>query len=227
MIYKRLITILLIFISIETICFSENSILDKDKNILDINKQFINALTSKNPETRFEGAEAIREQYEQLVDELIKLVTVRLKSIPLQEPDNSEYIQYYSKYLAIRLLGDLHTNKAVSVLLDNLEYQNTIIALSSPSYDIAGLYPSAEALAKIGSPAVIPTIKKLGKFNKNEVGHKICCWILRDILGAKLAKASVQITIDETLNTEVKRNLNDAIPILNTYIEEDANSFKP
>ena len=131
------------------------------------------------------------------------------------------------EYLAIVLLGDIEANKAVPVLLDNLEYKNIYVVYSGSYTDPERLYPSAIALTKIGTPVIEPTIKKLSKFNKNEAGHKICCWILKEILGAKLAKASVQIAIDETLNVIEKQNLNDAISIINTYVEEEATTFKP
>jgi hypothetical protein len=227
MISKRFITLLLICFSIETFCFSENSILKKDETILDINKQFIDALMSKNPVVRFEGFEAVKKQYKQLVEELIKLASVKFESVPINDPNNSEYIKYYDKYYAIVLLGDIEANKAVPVLLDNLEFKNKYYVFGDSYTDPERLYPSAVALTKIGAYAIRPTIKKLGKYSKNQVGQKICCWILKEVLGAKLAKASIQIAIEETTNVSEKQNLKDTIPILDTYIEEEASSYKP
>lgn len=224
--YKRLITII-ICISIQTVCFSGNDITEKNKDILSINREFIDALMSKNFEERSNGVQSVKLQYNQLVDELIKLAAIKLDSVPPLDPNNSEYIKYNAKYLAIVLLGDIEANKSVPILLDNLEYKNEYYVYSGSYTDPERLYPSALALAKIGASSVRPIIKKLSEYKKEQIGQNICCWILKEILSAKLAKASIQITIDGTLNVTAKQNLNDAMSIMDTYIKEDENTYKP
>jgi hypothetical protein len=173
-----------------------------------------------NQQEREKGAEAIREQHQQLIRELIELADVKVKHVPSKSTQDVEYIRHAAKHLTIVLLGDLHAVEAVPVLLDNLEYRNPNILVVTSYLEEGQLYPAAEALSKIGMPSVGPVIDKLGRYGEQEKGHSICRWIIREILGPRLGKVRLEMAIEETKDETVKKNLTAALPYFKTLKEK-------
>jgi hypothetical protein len=77
-----------------------------------------------------------------------------------------------------------------------------------------------EALSKIGMPAVGPTIKQLGSSAPNSEGGQLCCWIIKDVLGARLAKVRLEIAIEDARDPTAKQNLTAALPYFKTQKEK-------
>ena len=180
----------------------------------------IAGLTTNNRKEREKAAEDIRAQRADLIKQLLEFAGEKVE----QHPDNPEpfYPWHDSKHLAILLLGDLRAVEAIPVLLENLEYENPRKLWSL--VDIGGGHPAAEALSKIGMPAVGPTINKLGAYPPEARVNLVCRWILREILGARLARLRLQIAIEETRDEAVKRNLSAAaaLPYFKTPEEKAA-----
>jgi len=70
--------------------------------------------------------------------------------------------------------------------------------------------------------AVGPTINKLGAYAPNSKGSELCCWLLKKILGVKLARLRLQTAIEETRDEAVKQNLTAALPYFKTNQEKAA-----
>jgi hypothetical protein len=170
---------------------------------------------------QIDAAQAIRQKWSDTISQLIQSASRGVKPLSLSDPENIRYPRHDSKHLSILLLGDIRAVEAVPVLLDNLEYHNPR-ELAGSYQDVNGLYPAAEALSKIGMPAVGPTIKKLGDYAPNSKGSEICCWILKKILGVRLARLRLQIAIEETRDEAVKKNLSAALPYFKTDQEKAA-----
>jgi hypothetical protein len=67
-----------------------------------------------------------------------------------------------------------------------------------------------------------PTINKLGAYPPEARGNLVCRWILREILGVRLARLSLQIAIEETKDETVKTTLTAALPYFKTEQEKAA-----
>ena len=182
-------------------------------------QKYISALTGENLKDREKAAEAIRKEHAELIKQLIELAG---KEAERSHPEDveSSYLWHDSKHLAMLLLGDLHAVEAVSVLLENLEYKNPNSIYVYEPLDKGGWYPAAAALSKIGMPAVGPTIEKLGSYAPKSKGSELCCWVVKKILGIKLARLRVQIAIEEARDTNVKQNLAAALPYFKTEQEK-------
>lgn len=220
---KLKVTLLAIFLSIAVISVLATGLLASDKSSLDdeviaieMNKtKYISELTSENIEERERAAESIRIDHKELIKLLLQLASKNVE--PLSSSDQlfpAVYPWHDSKHLSILLLGDLRAIEAVPILLENLEYINPKTLSGTIPKMLA--YPAAEALSKIGMPAVDPTIKKLNEYESNSEGSNTCCWILQKILGVKLAKARIQIAIDETKEENIKKNLQNALSFIET-----------
>lgn len=172
-------------------------------------------LEAEKREDREKASELILKQHQRLVQHLIELSD---KPDPLEF---SPYEWHNSKHLAILLLGDLRAVEAVHVLLEHLEYKNPRNIMGS-YMDLGGYFPAAEALSKIGMSAVRPTIEKLGSYTKDSQGRRLCCWILKEILGVRLARVRLQIAIEESRDSAVKKNLTAALPYFKTDQERAA-----
>lgn len=164
-------------------------------------------------EERERTAEVIRNEHLQLIRCLIKL------SAKEDDFKFSYYDWHDSKHLAILLLGDMRSADSVPVMLGNLEYRNPL-ELAGSYMDVGGWYPTAEALSKIGMPAVGPVIDKLGRYSEQEKGHSICCWIIKEILGPRLGKVRLEMAIEDTKDETVKKNLTAALPYFKTEKEK-------
>jgi HEAT repeat protein len=220
---NRIIIKLIIYISISTVCLSDvNKMQTSFDELLEDSKLLIDTLKSSNERDREKANKVIREQHEQLIDELIEIVSEKLEPNPSRTIQDNDYIRHHTKYMAIIVLGDLRSIKAVPMLLENLEYKNPNILVVTSYLEEGQLYIAAEALSKIGMPAVGPTLDKLCKYEKDERGRRICCWILKKILGDRLAQLRLQIAIEETRDEAVKKNLIAALPYFKTEQEKAA-----
>jgi HEAT repeat protein len=182
----------------------------------DESKLVVDALKSSNRQDRKEADKAIREQHKQLIDELVKMAAQQVKPTPSRSAQDSEYVRHQAKYTAINLLGDLRAVEAVPVLLANLEYINPDIVVVGSLVEEGQRYIAAEALSKVGMPAVKPIIDKLGEYDKDALGRRLCCWSLKRILGDRLSQLRLQIAIEETRSETAKANLKAALPYFRT-----------
>jgi len=185
-------------------------------------RQDVSGLTAKNLQDREKAAEAIRKQRAELIKKLVGFAAEKVKPLPSSDPRFIEYPWHDSKHLAILLLGDLRAAEGVSVLLDNLGYKNPKTLYVDEPLDKGGWYPAAEALSKIGMPAVGSIIDKLGVSAQKSKSSELCCWVLKKILGVKLARLRLQIDIEETRDEAVKNNLTAVLPYFKTEQEKAA-----
>ena len=204
------IAILFTMLSVETVCFPADDFLEID----------IDRLKSNNKKDRENVAESIRIQRKRLIEQLIELASQKVNSSPAKTSQDIDYISHHCKQLSLQLLGDLRASESVTVLLHNLEYQNPNVVLISYYVGEGHQYTSAQALSKIGMPAVSPVVDKLGKYSEKEKGHSICCWIIREILGPRLGKIRLEMAIEETKDETVKKNLTAALPNFKTEKEK-------
>lgn len=185
---------------------------NKSQNVTDLN--------AENLKDREKAAEAIRNEHTKLIKQLIQLAKEKVELLPSNDPRFVEYPWHDAKHLSILLLGDLRTVESVSALLDNLEYKNPKSLYVDEPLDKDGWHPAVKALSKIGMPAVEPTIKKLSSYEPKSEGSELCCWILKKILGVRLARLRLQIAIEETRDKAVKTNLVAALPYFKTSQEK-------
>ena len=179
-------------------------------------------LTSENLKDREQTAEAIRNEHTELIKQLIQLAAAKIEPLPSSDLRFIEYPWHDSKHLAILLLGELRATDGVSVLLDNLVYKNPKTLYVDEPLDKGGWHPAVESLSKIGMPAVEPTIKKLSSYEPKSKGSELCCWILKKILGVRLARLRLQIAIEETRDKAVRKNLIETLPYFKTDQEKAA-----
>jgi hypothetical protein len=177
-------------------------------------------LMSKDLKHRVIAAERIRNDRDELIKQLIELAREKVEQLPSSDSRFVEYPWHDSKHLATLLLGELRATQAVPVLLDNIEYKNARLRYVDEPLDQGGWYPAAEALSKIGIPAVGPTIEKLGSYDKDCFGRELCCWIIKEVLGSKLGKVRLEMAIAETKDETVKKNLTAALPYFKTQQEK-------
>ena len=217
---KTQIIKLTVCISISILCLSFGNTKQSNTNTSqDDIRQYINGLQSKDSNEREKANKSVREYYAQLNDELIKLVSVKLEPEPSKEVQKKDFSKYYAKELAIVLLGDMRSAKAVPVLMENLEYSNPFsgyLGGASSSLPIGSGNSAAGSLVKIGLPAVELIMEKFSHFGMNDRGSEICCGILKAILGINLAKARIQIDIDGTKDETIKKNLKDVLSFIET-----------
>ena len=168
------------------------------------------SLKAEEQGVRQSAFEAILSEHSQLIKQLVELAGQKVERTHPNDPTSS-YPWRDKKHLSIVLLGDLRAEDAIPVLLENFEYENAWdIIGSSVGIATGGWHPAAEALSKIGMPAIGPTIDKLGSYDTDCLGRELCCWILKEILGVRLARLRLEIAIEETQDEAVKRNLSAA-----------------
>ena len=184
--------------------------------------RYVTGLNAENLTDREHAAEAIRNDHGALIKRLIQLAKEKVEPLPSSDPRFVEYPWHDSKHLSILLLGDLRAVESVHVLLDNLEYKNPKTIVVWEQLDKGGWYPAVESLSKIGMPAVEPTIKKLGSYEPKSKGSDLCCWVLKEILGIKLARYRLQIEIEKTKDPTAKDRLTAALPYFKTDQEKFA-----
>jgi hypothetical protein len=175
----------------------------------------IGQLQAEKRQEREQASEAILKEHGARIQRLIELADT---------PDRDEfrYSDWHdSKHLAILLLAELRAGEAVDVLLEHLEYKNFHDIMTS-YVSLAERHPAAEALSKIGIPAIGPTIEKLGRSAPNSRASQLCCWVIKKVLGAKLARARLEMAIEEARDEAVKQNLKAALPYFKTEQEKAA-----
>jgi len=192
--------------------------MEGDKHITEM---FTN-MTAKDFKERELAAASIRNEYRSIANRLIALAAQEVKPAPPFNPRIKEYPWHDSKHLAIILLGDLRAGDGVPVLLQNLEYINPKTISADESLREIEWYPAVESLCKIGLPAVGPAIKILGELGPDAERSKLCCLLLKETLGVKLARARVQIAIEEARDETAKANLKAALPYFKTEQEKAA-----
>jgi hypothetical protein len=170
---------------------------------------------------REDAAKAILATHAKLIERLIEVAARPGQAIHTAGMPEPAYPWHEPKHLAILLLGDLRASAAVPTLLENLTYMNPR-DLHHGMLDRIGQYPAVESLSKIGMPAVDPTLEKLSTVDPKSRSAELCCWIVREILGVKLARARVQIAIEETRDATAKENLKAALPFFRTPQEKAA-----
>jgi len=178
-------------------------------------------LRSENLKEREKAAEAIRKESVERINHLLEFASEKVQRLYPDDPA-SPYPWHDSKHLATLLLGDLRAIQAVPILLENLEYKNPRSFIQGLLLDQGGWYPAAEALSKIGMPAVGPTIEKLGGYTADSLGHQLCCWVIKEVLGARLGRLRVEIAIEEARDETVRNNLAAVLPYFKTEQEKAA-----
>ena len=172
-------------------------------------------MQAEKRQEREQASDAILKEHRALIKHLIELS---------DKPDRAEfhYSDWHdSKHLAMLLLAELRAAEAVDVLLEHLEYKNFHDIMTS-HVSLWERHPAAEALSKIGMPAIGPTIDKLGRCPPNSRGSQLCSWIIKKVLGAKLARVRLELAIEEAREDAVKQNLKAALPYFKTHEEKAA-----
>jgi len=170
------------------------------------------AFQQQSREGREEAAKSVLQERADLVKDLIQLASTK-DDAPRSPGFPQEGLWHSSKHLAIQLLGDLRASEAVPALLENMCYRNPERAdLPGMIYRYGGeAYPAAMALSKIGMPAVQPLIARLSVPGVAASERTTCLWTMKAILGEKLAKAQLQMSIEETKETSAKAKLESAL----------------
>lgn len=182
----------------------------------------VTRLTSKNQKEREKATETIRNERAELIRDLIGLAG---QEVERWHPDDltSSYPWHDSKHLAILLLGDLRAFEALPVLIENLGYRNPRQrVIDARIVEEGWYYPAAEALSKIGMPAVGSIIDNLGVSAQKSKSSELCCWVLKKILGVRLSRVRLQIAIEETRDEAVKNKLTEALLYFKTEQEKAA-----
>lgn len=125
------------------------------------------------------------------------------------------------KHLAILLLGELRAAEAVPVLMRNIDYVNPRAADGGYALGIPGGYPAVEALIRIGMPSVDAVVKQLRTYKEACEGRRLCCVVLRDILGYNLALARLQMALDQERDEGAKACLSAAATNLKEKMAEE------
>lgn len=178
-------------------------------------------LRSDDRTDREDVANAIRAARAQLIEHLIQLAEEPGQGVPIPGTQEVAYPWHEPRHLAILLLGDLRASEAVVLLLENIEYKNPR-EMFGGLLNKSGWYPAVETLSKIGMPAVGPLLDKLGQVGPTSTAGDLYCWTLKEILGMRLARARIQIAIEETQNDTAKANLQAALPYFMTPQEKAA-----
>ena len=176
-------------------------------------------LKSDKEDVREATAQRIRVERAETIRGLVVLARQDVKPLIIEKAGNVEYVEYPwhdAKHLAILLLGDLRAQEGVAVLLDNLTYRNPRSRLSGGEDDPGlaegpGWYPAAASLIKIGMPSVGPVTEKLSGYAGNCLERRLCLVVLKGVLGSRLAKAYLEIAIEEAKDETAGANLKAAL----------------
>lgn len=126
------------------------------------------------------------------------------------------------KHVALLLLAEFPDRTAVPVLLENLAYENIKDPADRTVFRLGHYFPAAEALVKIGVPAMQPVVDTLAEQLKDGRVRHNCCWILEQHYGRKWAKVRIEEEIDkpnqvpwkrDTLKAALTQYFSDAKPI--------------
>lgn len=136
----------------------------------------------------------IKRQRQELVAELIRVLresTAEDEPARARDPDRTDW--HSNRHLAILLLREFRASAATDVLFENLTYRAPE-HLSGSEWTFGKWYPAADALGRIGRPAVRPAIARLA-LTQDEEERLCCCWILVKALGGQLARAAVELEL--------------------------------
>lgn len=127
----------------------------------------------------------------------IKLAEANL----IQQLKNAKSMQ--AKTYIIYMIGNLRSRSAVEELIKIIDFKTTIIDRRQKitRWDS---YPAAEALGKIGSPAMRPILDALCK-ESDELRVGLLKGVLCDILGTQMAKHYVELAIPEVSDEDKQR----------------------
>jgi hypothetical protein len=176
----------------------------------------------KNWKGREAAVADMRRSHSKLIKQLVELAAEKVEPQPPFNLRIKEYPWHDRKHLAIILLGDLRAPEGVPMLFQNLEYMNPKSISVDESLREIDWYPAVEALTKIGLPAVKPGIDELAKLAPGTERGKLCCLFLKQALGAKLARARIEIGIEETRDKTAKENLKASLAYFKTDQEKAA-----
>ena len=173
-------------------------------------------LQSADPAQRFAAKSRIVQERRSLVRSLVKIVWSDAADAPSKR---AEILRLSSpKCLAIRLLGELRAEEAISTLVRDLTYYvDTSIAGTLGGRGLGARYPAAGSLAKIGSPAV-PRIVGVLRSTTNPLERHICVWTLIAIDGRDVARFRIKKAIERCRLSGMKANLEAALQHLDADI---------
>jgi hypothetical protein len=144
------------------------------------------------------GADKLLRSYRSLTDDLVK--QLRDANLPTER-----------KVYVIYLLGQLRAVSAVAALIDRIDLKAPKV--ESDAIGRWGLYPSQEALVRIGTPAVNAVIDKLPT-EGNELRRQLMCAVISDSLGNRVADAMVRFRYEEERDPSRRANLEAAVRLL-------------
>lgn len=115
------------------------------------------------------------------------------------------------KHVAIMAIGDQADARAIGTLLANIAYHNP---RSRDTETLEGLgfhFPCADALVRIGRPAMDPVLDKLKLTDKNgRIRHNLC-WVLNEYYGRNIARRLLMEELANTSDDRLRRNLSGAL----------------
>lgn len=169
----------------------------------------IELLQSADPAQRFAARSRIVQERRVLVQSLIKIARSGADETPSKR---AELLRLTSpKCLAIKLLGEMRAEEAISSLVQNLTYRvDPRLGGSSGRLEVGAWYPAAASLAKIGNPAMPNLLEFLGK-STDPVERHLCVWILIRIDGRDVARFRVEKAIESSRLSQMKANLEAAL----------------
>jgi len=77
---------------------------------------------------------------------------------------------------------------------------------------VGDCYPAADALTKIGGPAIAPCLRELEIASPRK--RVVLCWVVKEVLGSEFAEEQLSAVIERTSDGEKRRNLSAAIALL-------------
>jgi hypothetical protein len=107
---------------------------------------------------------------------------------------------------SILLLGKLRLQESVPFLVEHMTFA-VFYKETKRLQDVEDLYPCVEALIQIGVPSVVPVVDKTKK-NKDDETVIICSsTVLREVLGADIAKSYLEREIARERGAKEKEGL--------------------
>ncbi|MGI8965784.1 MAG: hypothetical protein ACR2H1_06805 [Limisphaerales bacterium] len=145
---------------------------------------------------------------DQILDQTRLIVLTLLDEIRGGSPD--------VKLCAIYLLGEIRPRdiNSIEVLLKNIDFKAHRV---DPRFGIGrwGLYPSQEALGKIGLPTVGPILEKWLPNEDNESRQRLMCAVLVDVEGVEFGQLRLRKAIGAQKDAKKKERLESALKALN------------
>ena len=122
--------------------------------------------------------------------------TAKQPSQPIKVVDgNPVYAWHEPKHQALLLLAEFPDREAIPVLLANLGYENIKNPTETNTFRLGHYFPAADALVKVGVPAMPEVVMKLSLEPKDGRMRHNLCWILEQHYSRKWAK----VRIDEEI----------------------------